>query len=96
MSYINRVSCGYVHIDVTSIIIDQLLTKRYIDKNEPYLIKSLAVITVLLKDHGISEAKSIQEIFKVIEKKAKTEIHEFEFFKVYKSLFLKDGQTSVN
>ena len=34
--------------------------------------------------------------FKVIERKAKTEIHEFEFYKVFKSLFLKEGETKVN
>ena len=32
----------------------------------------------------------------MIERKAKTEIHEFEFYKVYKSLFLKEGETKVN
>lgn len=81
-------SCGYVHIDISCIILDSILTKRFVEKNDSYLIKSLAVIVFLLKDEGISDAKSIIDIFKTIEKKGKS-IHEFEFFKTFKSLFVK-------
>lgn len=36
--FIERVSCGMVHIDVSCIIIDALLTKRYRQRNDPILI----------------------------------------------------------
>lgn len=64
-------SCGYVHIDVSCIILDALLTKRFLEKNDPYLIKALAVIVFLLKDEGVLEAKSLLDVFKTIEKKGK-------------------------
>ena len=67
---------------------DALLTKRYKVKNDYYLIEALAVITVLLKDHGISEAKSMLDVIRVIERKAATEIHEYEFFKVFRGLVI--------
>jgi hypothetical protein len=88
--FISTMSCGYVHIDVTCIIIDSFLTKRYIYQNDPYLIKALAVIVYLLKDEGIMEAKTIYEVLRKVEQKGKT-VHEYEFFKVYKSLFFPKG-----
>ena len=88
--FISALSCGFVHIDVTCIIIDSLLTKRFIYKNDPYLMKALAVIVFLLKDEGIMEAKTIYEVLRKVEQKGKT-VHEYEFFKVYKSLFFKEG-----
>ena len=75
-------------------ILDALLTKRYRNKNDSYLIDSLAVVTVLLKDHGVSEAKSVSDIIKVIERKAATEIHEYEFFKVFKGLQAGDKEAA--
>jgi len=77
---------------VTCIILDALLTKRYKNKNDIYLIDSLAVITVLLKDHGMSEAKSMFDVIRVIERKAATEIHEYEFFKVFRGMQVGDKE----
>jgi len=71
-------------------ILDALLTKRYKYTNDSYLIDSLAVVTVLLKDHGISEAKSIVDVIRVIERKAALDVHEYEFFKVFKGLQVGD------
>ena len=85
-TFISSMSCGYVHIDVSCIILDALLTKRFLEKNDPYLIKALAVIVFLLKDEGVLEAKSLLDVFKTIEKKGK-QVHEYEFFKTFKSLF---------
>lgn len=36
--FIERVSCGMVHIDLSKVIIDALLTKRYRHKNDKLLI----------------------------------------------------------
>lgn len=83
-NFIARLSCGYVHVEVSSIIIDALLTKKHKVKNDLYLVRALAVIFVLLKDHGIKEAKSASDLIRVVEKKAKTEIFEYEFFKLFK------------
>ena len=50
------------------------------------------MVTVLLKDHGISEARSIVDVIRVIERKATVDIHEYEFFKVFKGLLCGDPE----
>jgi hypothetical protein len=54
----SRLSSGFVHIEVTCIILDSLVTKKNKMRNDLYLVKALAVVTKLLKDHGIMEAQS--------------------------------------
>ena len=71
---------------MTCIILDAILTKKYKNPNDTYIVKALAVVTVLLKNHGLMEAKSFMDFKRVLEKKAKTEIFEYEFFKLYKDL----------
>ena len=88
--YIDKLSCGYAHLDVSQMIIDALLTKRYKEKNDRTLIRSLSVITVLLKDHGMAEAQSMYDVIKVIERKAATAIHEYEFYKLFRGLMARD------
>ena len=63
---------------------DALLTKKNKQKGDRYLPISLAVVTVLLKDYGMMEARSYYDVQKIIEKKAKTEVYEYEFFKLFK------------
>ena len=90
--FIERVSCGLVNIDVSKIIIDALLTKRYCHKNDKLLIQAVAVMTVLLRDHGIMEAESVMGILKCFEKHAANEIHEFEFYKYFKTMILEQNE----
>lgn len=84
--FTERVSCGFVHVDVSCMVIDALLTKRYRHKNDSVLIAALATITVLLRDHGMAEANSVMDVIRCIERNAATEIHEYEFYKVFRSL----------
>jgi uncharacterized membrane protein YhfC len=84
--FIERVSCGFVHVDVSCIVIDALLTKRYRHKNDSVLLAALAAVTVLLRDHGMAEATSVMDVIRCIERNAATEIHEYEFYKVFRSL----------
>lgn len=92
--YASRLSVGFVHIEISSIIIDSLLTKKYKQRGDLFIPISLAVITVMLKDHGLMEAKSYWEVQRIIEKKAMTEIYEYEFYKLYKAaMTTKDGQS---
>ena len=86
--FINRLSIGFVHIEVSSIILDALLTKKYKCKSDKYLIRALAVVVVLLKDHGIKEAKSAIDVIRVIEKKGHSEIFEYEFYKFFKGIHM--------
>ena len=91
-SYGSRLSCGFVHIEISCIIIDSLLTKKYKQRGDLFIPVSLAVIVLMLRDHGLMEAKSYWEFQRIIEKKAKTEIYEYEFYKLYKSAMTsKDG-----
>lgn len=80
-----------MHIDISCIIFDAILTKRYKVKSDNYLIRALAIILVLLKDHGIKEAKSAQDVLRIIEKKAKSEIFEYEFFKKFKDIHMDEN-----
>jgi hypothetical protein len=84
--FVDRVSCGFVHVEVSCMVIDALLTKRYRHKNDSVLIAALATVTVLLRDHGMAEATSVMDVIRCIERKAATEIHEYEFYKVFRSL----------
>ena len=77
-----------MHIEVSSIILDALLTKKYKCKSDKYLTRAFAIIVVLLKDHGVKEAKSTIDVLRIVEKKAKTEIFEYEFFKLFKFLHI--------
>ena len=52
------------------------------------MTRALSVIIVLLKDHGIKEAKSTIDVLRIIEKKASTEIFEYEFYKLFKFLHI--------
>jgi hypothetical protein len=49
--------------------------------NDEILIDSIVVVIYLLKNSGIKECKSIVDVIKLIEKKAATDINEYEFFK---------------
>jgi len=84
--FIERVSCGFVHVDVSCMVIDALLTKRYRHKNDSIIVAALAAVTVLLRDHGMAEATSVMDVIRCIERNAATEIHEYEFYKVFRSL----------
>ena len=86
--FISRLSVGFVHIEVSSIIIDALLTKKYKCRSDRYLTRAFSIIVVLLKDHGVKEAKSTIDLLRIIEKKAKTEIFEYEFYKIFKFLHI--------
>jgi len=43
-------------MEVASIIIEALLTKRYRQRSDSILIQALAILVVLLKEDGIMEA----------------------------------------
>lgn len=85
--FTDRLSIGFVSLDVSNVIISALLTKRYLKKHDPMLIQALAVITVLLKSDGLMEAENILQFMRVILRKGTTEIHDFEFFKIFRSLY---------
>mmetsp|Transcript_881 Transcript_881/g.1081 ORF Transcript_881/g.1081 Transcript_881/m.1081 type:complete len:217 (-) Transcript_881:174-824(-) len=91
--FIERLSTGFVSLEITKIIIDALLTKRYKVPNDAMLIQALCVIVFLLRDDGIYEAESLIDVFRVIERKALTEIHEFEFYTTFRNLFAPKGDS---
>ena len=56
----------------------------------------MAVATVLLRDDGMSEATSVMDVVKIIEKHAAKEIHEYEFFKTFKEVAEADNDEGGN
>ena len=86
----------YIIIDVSTIILDSLLTKRHLEKVDNVLINALACIIVLLKDHGMKEVASIIDVFKIIERKGKTEINDYEFFKLFKTTFPRNDKGEID
>lgn len=108
-NYIERLSTGYAHVNVSIMIWDALLTKRYKEKNDLYLVWSLSVLTVLLRDEGLMPqfkrgevhkerkpinsdyCKNVYDLVKLLENKAATHVHEYEFFKNFKALFTENS-----
>ena len=84
--FIERVSCGFLHVDASCIVIDALLTKKYRHTGDTLLTQALAVTTVLLRDYGMAEANSVMDVVKCIDRNAAKEIHEYEFFKTFKAV----------
>ena len=63
-SFIEKLSCGYVHVRVSCIIWDALFTIKHKEHKEMYLIFALSIITVLLKNEGILPSYSQTELDK--------------------------------
>lgn len=98
--FIQRMGCGFTHVNIISIIWDALLSKRYRYKNDPYLVKSLAVMVAALKTKIMPQfqaygerdpmdteyVKNMVEFTRLIETHGHS-INELEFFEKFKELF---------